>query len=314
MFSDASNFVKGVDTAFVVILGISVFFLVGITTLLIIFIHKYNKDKNPKSSYHPGSDTLEIIWTVIPTILVLVMFYYGWAGYAPMRKAPDDALKVKSIARMWNFKFEYENGKLTDTLYVPLNDAVKIDLVSVDVIHSLYIPAFRVKEDMVPGKNNQIWFRAQKEGSFDLFCTEYCGLRHSYMNSIVRVMPKEDFYAWYKDTSLVAPNLTKEDVQDNQLAGQYVLEKYACQTCHSYDGTKLVGPSFKGIYGEKVIVESKGIEREVIVDDEYIKTSIYEPEADIVKGYRKGQMVTYKAQVTEEEIEQIIEFIKSLNE
>jgi len=313
MFSDASNFVQAVDTAFLIILGISVFFLVGITAVMIYFVFRYNKKRNPKSSYIPGSTKLEIIWTVIPVILVLIMFFYGWAGYAPMQKPPKDALNIKSIARMWNFKFEYENGKITDTLYVPLNKAVKIDLLALDVIHSLYIPAFRIKEDMVPGKKNFLWFRAQKEGSFDLFCTEYCGLRHSYMNSMVKVLPEKKFNEWYKDVNTVVPGISEDEIGES-MDGQMVLEKYGCQACHSYDGTKLVGPSFKALFGKKEKVETNGVKREIIVDDAYITTSIYEPEVDIVEGYKKGQMVSYKGLVSEEESVVIIEFIKSLNE
>ncbi|MFC1731059.1 cytochrome c oxidase subunit II [candidate division KSB1 bacterium] len=313
MFTDASNFVKGVDTAFFFILGVSIFFLVGITAVMIYFVIRYNKKRNPKSSYIPGSITLEIIWTIIPVILVLIMFFYGWAGYAPMQKPPKDAINIKSIARMWNFKFEYENGKLTDTLYVPLNKAVKIDLIALDVIHSLYVPAFRIKEDMVPGKKNFLWFRAQKEGSFDLFCTEYCGLRHSYMNSMVVVLSEEEYNSWYEDTDMIAPGLTAEDIPES-LDDQLVLEKFGCQACHSYDGTKLVGPSFKGLYGKKETVETNGIKREIIVDDEYITTSIYKPEVDIVDGYKKGQMITYKGLVSEQEAAAIVNFIKTLND
>jgi len=149
---NASNFVAGVDEAFVFIMGVSFIFLIGLTFTMLYFVFKYNRKKNPVATQIKGSTKLEIIWTVIPTILVLVMFYYGWAGWAPMRTAPDDSFNIQVTGRMWNFTFQYENGKKTDTLFVPMNKAVKLNLVSLDVIHSLYIPSFRVKEDVVPGR------------------------------------------------------------------------------------------------------------------------------------------------------------------
>ncbi|MBL4560514.1 MAG: cytochrome c oxidase subunit II, partial [Labilibaculum sp.] len=139
----ASNFVKGVDTSFEVILGIIFFFLIAITATMIYFVFRYRKERNPKATQIHGSVPLEILWTVIPTILVMVMFYYGWMGYKPMKEVPDDAFTIKSVGRMWNWQFEYENGKKTDTLYVPLDRAVKLDLIALDVLHSLYIPSFR---------------------------------------------------------------------------------------------------------------------------------------------------------------------------
>jgi cytochrome c oxidase subunit 2 len=145
MYSGASNFVEAVATAFVVILGISLFFLVGITVTMIYFVWRYNKKRNPKATPIEGNTTLEIVWTAIPTALVLVMFYFGWAGWKPMKETPPDAMRVKTTARMWSWSFEYENGKLSNKLVLPVNKPVVLDLVSVDVIHSLYIPAFRLK-------------------------------------------------------------------------------------------------------------------------------------------------------------------------
>jgi len=190
---NASNFVAGVDLAFLIILGISLFFLVGITVVMIVFIRKYRRDRNPEPTQHEGSTRLEIIWTLIPLALVMVMFYFGWMGWKPMKNPPEEAMHITAVARMWQFKLQYENGRTTDSLYVPLNQAVVLDLKALDVIHSLYIPAFRVKEDMVPGREKQMWFIPGKVGSYELFCTEYCGLDHSYMITGVRVMPEDTF-------------------------------------------------------------------------------------------------------------------------
>ena len=171
--NNASNFVEQVDAAFVFIFGISLFFLFGITLVMVYFIIRYRKSKNAKATHIEGNNTLEIIWTVIPTILVMVMFYYGWSGWRFQKDAPDDAMSVKAIARMWSFSFQYENGKITDTLYVPKDKAVKLDLIAQDVLHSLYIPAFRLKQDMVPGKKDIVWFESGKEGEYEIFCAEY---------------------------------------------------------------------------------------------------------------------------------------------
>jgi cytochrome c oxidase subunit 2 len=306
---DASNFVEGVDRAFLVILGFSVVFLVVLTFLMILFIIRYRRSRHPKAVQMKGNAKLEIAWTGGAVVLVLVLFYFGWAGWKPMTTPPDDAMHIKAIARMWQFQFVYENGKVTDTLYVPVNQPVVLDLVALDVIHSLYIPAFRVKEDMVPGLKKDMWFRAQRVGEYDLFCAEYCGLQHSYMYTGVNVLSEEDFGSWYADTTVTAPS---KDVPAWQ-AGLDVLRKNGCNVCHSSDGSKLVGPSFLGLYGNPVEVITDGETREVTADSVYIRNSIYAPDADVVKGYNKGLMLSYEGLVTEEEIGLIIEYLKHLN-
>ncbi len=305
----ASNFVAGVDKAFLLILGVSFVFLIGLTFAMLYFIYKYTNKKNPQATQTKGSTRLEIIWTVIPTILVLVMFYYGWAGWAPMKNPPKDSFNIKVNSRMWNFTFEYANGKKTDTLFVPMNKAVKLNLVSLDVIHSLYIPSFRVKEDVVPGRDKFIWFIPQREGIYELFCTEYCGLNHSYMYNWVKVMPEDAFNKWYVDTIKRADVAAVDSPTEN---GKRIMKNIGCFACHSVDGSKLVGPSFKGLYGHTATVVTGGNEREVTVDDEYIKKSIYDPNADVVKGFNKGLMLSYTGQLSEADVAQIIEYMKPL--
>jgi cytochrome c oxidase subunit 2 len=312
MFQGYSNFSGGVDTAFAIIVGISLLFLVGITTVIIFFIVKYNKKKNPVATEIEGSNKLEIIWTVIPLILVLYMFWLGWSSYIPMRKVPADAMKVKVTAMMWSWRFEYENGKIEDTLYVPVNKPVVLNMESVDVIHSLYIPAFRIKEDVVPGKaENYMWFKSLVIGSYDLFCAEYCGLRHSYMGTTVEVLDQASFDKWY---ALGPVKVDSTVAAIPGAAGKLLTEQKGCIACHSADGTKIVGPSYKGIFGHKVTITTDGKEREIMVDEEYIKKSILEPDADVVKGFNKGSMISYKGQLNDQEIDQIIEYIKTLSE
>ena len=307
---DASNFVEGVDRAFIITLGFSFAFLIVLTFLMILFIIRYRSSKHPKAVQIKGNTKLEIIWTLGALLLVMVLFYFGWAGWKPMTTPPDDAMKIKAIARMWKFQFVYDNGKVTDTLYVPVNQAVVLDLVALDVIHSLYIPAFRVKEDMVPGLKKDMWFRAQRVGEFHIFCAEYCGLQHSYMYTGVNVLAEEDFQSWYADSTTTLPSKDTPAWQ----AGLEVMRKNGCNICHSSDGSKLVGPSYLGLYGNQREVVTDGSDRQVIADSVYILNSIYTPDADVVKGFNKGLMLGYEGLVTEEEIGLIIEYLKHLKQ
>jgi len=309
--TQASNFVKGVDSAFLLILGISFIFLIGLTTVMLIFIFKYNKKKNPKATQIEGSTKLELAWTIIPFLLTMLMFYYGWAGWNPMRKAPKDAKEITVYGRMWNFSFEYEDGRRTDTLFLPKDEPIKLNLVALDVLHSLYIPAFRVKQDMVPGlKNNSMWFIPQREGIYDLFCAEYCGLQHSYMYSNVKVMEPEDFESWMKDTTGYSVAAQMESPAET---GKRIMQNIGCFACHSQDGSKLVGPSFKGIWGSERTVKVGGETKTVVADAEYIKRSVYDPNAEVVDGFMKGLMITYEGQLSEDDIGNIIAYLKTLD-
>lgn len=189
--------VQHTDTTFLIIAGISFFFLAIITVAMFYFIYKYSRKKNPVATDITGNTSLEILWTVIPTILVLVMFFYGYAGFKQMRNAPADAMTVKVTARMWAWSFEYDNGVKSDTLFVPTGKPVKLELNSVDVNHSFYIPAFRIKEDAIPGRKNYLWFEPTEDGEYFVECAEYCGMSHSYMLSKVVSLPQSKYDAWY---------------------------------------------------------------------------------------------------------------------
>ena len=308
---DASNYVSTFNTAFYFMVGVSLIFLIGLTIMMLYFVFRYNKKKNKIATQIEGDNRLEILWTVIPTLLALVMFYFGWAGWTPMNKAPKDAMVVTSVARMWNFSFQYENGKESPELIVPVNTPVKIKLISVDVIHSLFIPAFRIKSDMVPGREKMMWFLPQREGEYDLYCAEYCGLQHSYMESKVKVLSQEKYKKWYVDTTAV---VTVAEGSSPGAEGFAIMKVKGCNACHSSDGTKIVGPSYLNLFGEQQIVIRDGKEVPVKVDEEYIKKAIIDPNSEIVKGYPKGLMQSYKGSLSDVEIEKIIEYLKSLNE
>ena len=308
---DASNFVSTYNTAFYFIAGISLFLLTGLTVIMLYFVFRYNRKKNKTATQIEGNTRLEIVWTVIPVLLVIVMFYFGWAGWKPMTKAPKDAVNITSVARMWSFSFIYENGKQSPDLIVPVNTPVKINLVSLDVIHSLFIPAFRIKSDMVPGREKMMWFLPQREGEYDLYCAEYCGLRHSFMGANVKVLSKDSYEAWYADSAAVI-KVTDGSVPGSE--GLAIMKTQGCNACHSSDGSKIIGPSFLNLFGEQQVVIRNGKEVPVTVDEEYIKRAIFDPNVEIVKGYPKDLMQSYKGTLSDDDVTKIIEYLKSLNE
>ena len=198
MFPAPTSTVDSVDSVMLYIVSISVILLLGITVTMIYFVFKYNRKKGHEPQDIHGSILLETIWIAIPTILVLTMFYYGYEGFKEIRKDYKDAFVVQVKAKMWAWDFRYDNGLDSDTLYVPVGKHIKLELQSLDVNHSLYIPAFRIKEDVIAGgKINTLSFTPEEVGSYVITCAEFCGLKHSMMYSELVVMPQEDFDDWY---------------------------------------------------------------------------------------------------------------------
>lgn len=197
LYSQVSAHADQVDNVMLFITGISVLFLLGITVVMIYFVFKYSRKKNTTPSDIHGNTSLEVIWIVIPTLLVLAMFYFGYMSYKDIKIVPDDAMSIKATARMWNWEFEYNNGKKTDTLFVPSGVPIALNLVSIDVNHSLFIPAYRVKQDVVFGRSNTLVIKPEKIGSYDIACAEFCGLEHSMMYTKLIVMEKGNFDSWY---------------------------------------------------------------------------------------------------------------------
>jgi len=304
MFQGASNFAQDVDNVFMFIVAISTFFLVGLTITMIWFVIKYNRKRNPKPTQIKDNMTLELTWMIIPLIIVLAMFYYSYKVYKPMRNAPDDAMVVRVTGQMWDWSFEYENGKVSYEMYLPVNKPVKLLLYSPDVIHSFYIPAFRIKEDMVPGKENQMWFIPTVEGSFDVLCAEYCGLRHAFMLSKAIIIPEEEFEVWLAEE----PPVTVESI------GMKILRNNACLSCHSLDGAKLVGPTFQNLYGEPRLVVMAGQEMTMVADSTYIYDAIVDPDKELVKGFGPGVMRSYRNVIPHEDIVALIEYFRFLKE
>jgi cytochrome c oxidase subunit 2 len=303
LFNQGSNLAGAVDRAFIFIFAISFIFTIGITILMIYILIHFSRKKNKNPQQFSHNTRLEVIWTVVPLIIVLVMFYYGWVGFAPMRQVPKDAMPITVIGKMWTWDFDYGNGKISKELVVPYNRNVKLNLVSVDVNHSLFIPAFRVKEDVIPGYNNYLWFKPIMKGTFDIYCSEYCGLAHSAMLAKAVVVDSLDFDKWLADLK-VTGNLPDHP-------GLVVMQANTCLTCHTLDGTKVIGPTFKGLYGRKTTVVTESGEKEVEVNDEYIIRSIEDPNAEVVKGYNRGLMQPYKDKISQEDLQKIVDYFKT---
>jgi cytochrome c oxidase subunit II len=192
--------VQAVDQAFWYIFGVSIFLLFAITVVMVYFVIKYRRSKNPVASDIRDNYKLEIIWTIIPTIIALSMFYVGWTSYVGLRTVPEDAMEVEVTAQMFSWLFLYDNDKETENeLVVPQGQAIKLNISSIDVVHSFYLPAFRVKVDAVRGLPTYAWFMADEVGEYDIQCTEYCGTDHSAMVGILRIVPQEEFDIWIEE-------------------------------------------------------------------------------------------------------------------
>jgi cytochrome c oxidase subunit 2 len=301
-----ANTTTAVDFVFWLIAGISVLLLLLVTGLMIYFAIRYSRKRNPKASEVKEHPMLEIAWTAIPTLIVLVMFWYGYRAFLMMRAVPSDALVIKATGKMWEWSFEYPNGKTTtEVLYVPSGKAIKVELRSTDVVHGFYVPAFRVKEDAVPGKKNYLWFKPQGFGPADIFCSQYCGLKHAYMIGHVEVMEPALFEAWYTGTE-AAP----QSGLDVNAVGYALLVKYGCVSCHRLDESRLVGPGLRGLYGRNVTVIEDGAEKVVTSDDAYLREKILKPGKHVVKGY--PGIMPRLASMTEADAQAIAEYLKTL--
>ncbi len=299
----SSSNASQVDSLFNFILSLSAFFFVLIVGLMLIFVVRYRR--RPGYVQAPASDhnnTLEILWSVIPGILTIFIFFRGFMGYLDMRTPPSETYEIKVNAKKWSWAFQYPNGYIDNDLHIPFNRPVKLTMTSEDVIHSLFIPAFRTKMDIVPGRYTSMWFDATRTGEFPLLCAEYCGTKHSEMLANVVVHPSGEFEKWLEQASNLLATLPPVE------AGKILFTRRGCAQCHTIDGSARTGPSFKGTFGTKQsLTDGSSIE----MDENYIRESILEPLKKVRAGYRPV-MPSYKGQLKDPEIDAIIEFIKSL--
>ena len=314
MFSAATMTGRDVDLAFWVITGICAFLFAVIIFFMLFFVFRYNRGRNPVASDIEGNTTLELSFLGISVAIVLAMFLLGWDGYRIIKgQAPAGSIEVKATGQMWLWTFEYAGGRQSNTLILPYKKPVKLRIFSNDVIHSFYVPAFRVKQDAVPGAEKDLWFTPDETGIFDLFCAEYCGTGHSTMITKAIVVGQSDFNAWLAgekeigDVPVAAKG--KGAAVSGAAKGKELYQSKGCSACHSIDGSKLIGPSWKGIFGKKEKVMTNGKEREVTVDEAYIIKSEHEPNADVVVGF---QPLMPPSPMNDEEIKAVVEFMKTL--
>lgn len=299
---EGSTIAKDVDALFSFTVWASIIACVILLGSMVYFVIKYQRRaENEKTAFISHNYILEFAWSFIPLAIFLGMFYWGWHVYSIARTFPKNALEVTITGKQWAWDMTYDNGKkTTNELVVPVGTPVVLNMTSIDVIHSFYVPAFRLKQDVVPGKRSKLWFQSDKMGEYHLFCAEYCGTAHSGMIGKVRVVSKPEYDEWLKkDKSTMTPAELGHDV--------YVSK--GCVACHSVDGTIKVGPSFKGIWGT-VTKHTDGTSATVDVD--YIRESMLDPQKHYVQGFAGVIMPSFQGLVTEDEINDIAEYIKSL--
>lgn len=306
MPTQGTEIAKQVDNLYGFLLITSFIACVLVIGGMIYFVFKYKrKSDNDKTAYISHSTALEFLWSFIPLVIFLAVFAWGWYIYHGMRTMPKDALEINVLGKQWAWEVEYKNGfKAVNEVVVPVNTDVKLLLTSQDVIHSFFVPSFRIKQDAVPGRYTALWFRAEKLGEFHVFCAEYCGTSHSGMIGKLRVVTREEFDKYME-----------EGQEEGQLPlakrGEKLFALKACASCHSVDSAAVkVGPSLFQVFGHEVVLEDG---TKVTADENYIRESILQPNAKIVKGFPHGVMPTFQGQINENELNALVEYVKSLN-
>ncbi|PJZ40980.1 cytochrome c oxidase subunit II [Leptospira kmetyi] len=316
----ASEVAKNVDNLYLFLLVSSLISFVILIGGMTWFIFKYRrKTDNDKTAYITHNTLAEFLWSFIPLVIMIVIFWWGWVIFADLRRVHDKGdIEIHVTARQWQWTFKYPNGvtvvspnatEKLDTLfqpngiYVPVGKTVRLVLTSQDVLHSFYVPAFRNKMDAIPGRYTTLTFTPTEKGDFVVYCTEFCGTSHSNMLSAIRVVDSETFDKWYA----AAGNVDLSKVPPAELGKKLYAEK-ACAGCHSIDGSRLVGPSYKGLFGSTREFEAGP---GATADENYIRKSILQPTAQVVKGYPPA-MPSYQGQLSDDEINALIEYIKTL--
>lgn len=300
---EATRAAREVDAMFGVWLAVSVFFTALIFVLIVVFMVRYRRrspDEVGKSE--KPLPWLEVIWSAVPLFIMLGMFAWGARVFFVQHQAPADAVEYWATGKQWMWKFQHPDGtREINHLHVPIGQAVKLTMTSEDVIHSFGVPAFRLKQDVNPGAYTQVWFRPERAGTYHLFCDQYCGVEHSRMVGSIVVMPPDEYAAWLAGgpTAIASP----------VAAGAQLFQTLACYTCHeSGPGWVARGPSLQGVFGHTVPLEGGGT---VLADEAYIRESILLPAAKIVRGWQPI-MPTYQGQVSEEQLIDLIAYIRSL--
>ena len=299
----ASTSAGAVDGLFHFIFWLSFFFFFAIVAVMVLFVFKYRERPGHEAQDSPNHSTaLEVTWSVIPLLLVIVIFWWGFQGFMEMSVPPAEGREILVTAEKWKFTFTYPNGYVDENLHVPQGENIILTLHSQDVIHSFYVPAFRLKRDVVPGRYHKAWFNATKVGEFQAYCAEYCGTAHSDMLAKVIVHPAGEFDAWLREASDFISTLPPTE------AGEKVFNIRGCPACHSVEGESSTGPPLDGLFAS---TETMDDGTEVLADENYLRESILEPMTMVVGGY-EPVMPTFQGRLSEDEVTVLIAYLKSL--
>lgn len=305
MPTQATEIAERVDNLYGFLLLTSTIGCVLVIGGMIYFVWKYRrKSQTDKTAYLSHNTFLEFLWSFIPLVIFLTVFAWGWYIYHDMRAMPKNALEINVLGKQWVWEVEYKNGfKAVNEIVVPIDQDVKLLLTSSDVIHSFFVPSFRIKQDAVPGRYTALWFKANKLGDYHIFCAEYCGTAHSAMIGRLKVVSREEFDA-YLEQGQEEKNLPLAE------KGAKLFQVKACASCHSVDSpAPKVGPSLYQLYGKE---EEMDDGTKITVDENYLRESVLEPNKHIVKGYPRGVMPTFQGQLNENELSALVEYMKSL--
>lgn len=301
----ASNLAEGVDFNWNLVFWVSTFFFALITFLLVFFVLRYRarpgREQEPSTTHNTP---LEVLWSVIPTLIVIGLFWSGYRAYLDMAVPPQNTYEILVTGQKWNWEFTYPNGYVDAELHVPVDTPIELVMTSKDVIHSFYVPDFRVKRDVIPGRYTKLWFSALDVGEHDVFCTEYCGTSHWDMLAKLIVHERADYDAWLEEASDFLNRMAPAE------AGELLYNVRGCKQCHSVDGSAGTGPTFLGLFGSQEALTSG---ESVLVEENYIRESILNPQARVTAGY-DPVMPTYQGRLKDEEITAIIEYMKTLSE
>jgi cytochrome c oxidase subunit 2 len=287
-----------VDALYFFLVAVAAFFTVLICALILIFSVRYRKERNPRATQVHGSTALELFWTGVPLGIVMIIFVWSAVIFFTQTRPPKGSMEIYCVAKQWMWKFEHTEGQREiDELHVPVGRNVRMIMTSQDVIHSFYVPAFRIKADVLPGRYTSTWFRATKPGRYHLFCAEYCGTNHSAMIGTVVAMDPADYQRW------------AAGAVDGSLAskGEKDFQHYGCAMCHRTDAAGRA-PNLVGVFDKPVLLDDG---RTVLADESYVRESILNPGAKVVSGF-KNIMPTFDGQISEEETIELVAYVKAL--
>jgi cytochrome c oxidase subunit II len=289
-----------VDNLYFFLLAVAAFFSLLIAGLIVYYATKYHrKQPGEIGATVQGGMVLELTWTIVPFLITMVIFVWGASVYVAMARPPDETINIYVVGKQWMWKFQHLDGQREiDELHVPVGRDVKLITTSEDVIHDFFVPAFRMKADVIPGRYVSLWFHATKPGRYHLFCAEYCGTRHSGMIGEIVVMDPAEYQTWLSGGA-----------QEGSLAsaGEKLFQDLACNTCHRPDAQGR-GPVLQGLFGKTVTLQSG---ETIAIDESYVRESILNPSAKVAAGFQPI-MPTFQGLVTEEQLLALIEYVKSL--